>query len=74
LPTLTVLAETAIARRPLPSLWPQVLRREASPVSPAAMVALIAVVVGVLYLGRDAGASDAGETAVMLRLTPPPIL
>ena len=51
--TLTVLAETAIARSPLPSLWPQVLRPEASPVSPVAMVAVIAAVVGALYLGRD---------------------
>ena len=42
-----------MARSPLPSLWPQVMRPAASPVSPAAMVAAIAVVVGALYLGRD---------------------
>ncbi len=44
-----------MARRPLPTLWPRAIAvgPVAPPASPTAMVAVLVVVVGALYLGRD---------------------
>jgi predicted PurR-regulated permease PerM len=44
-----------MARRPLPTLWPRTIAvgPAAPPASPTAMVAVLVVVVGALYLGHD---------------------
>jgi predicted PurR-regulated permease PerM len=44
-----------MARRSLPTLWPQAMTvgPVAPPISPTAMVAVLVVVVGALYLGQD---------------------